>query len=312
MTKITHHLMDDIKTQLIEDAKGWPLEKQFSLRLAKPDTWIVKWFNPSQDTPCPHILIGRDYALVIDATEMTYDFRGYIERYVTDKPLKVASTHAHGDHTLANWQFNDCEIYMSEPAWEEIKKSREQEWNQPRQRGHQKGDYVPTILKPGDIIDLGGRRLEVLEYNPCHSPTSLIYLDLTYGILFPGDEIDPGQINIWNTSVETFRNNMLGLKARADDFDMICSPHNGSPQHAKILDYYIENCDRIMSGIEGDMDKGSMSYLLNPFEPRSEETVKQRRFDPQIRRSVWKGTAINYNIDLIWDSQLEKGKEETR
>jgi glyoxylase-like metal-dependent hydrolase (beta-lactamase superfamily II) len=167
------------------------------------------------------------------------------------------------------------------------------------------GSYVPTLLKSGDIIDLGKREIEVLPYNPCHSPTSLIYLDRTRGILFPGDEIDSGQINIWGQPVETFRDNMLSLKKRGDDFDMICPAHNGTPMHAKILDYYIENCERIMDGIEGDMDKGSTSYLLNPFESRSAESVEQRRWDPDIRRSEWKGTAINYNIHLIHNNQVK-------
>ena len=49
---------------------------------------------------------------------------------------------------------------------------------------------------------------------------------------------------------------------------------------------------------------GSMSYLLNLFEPRSEETVKIHSFDPVTRRSFYKGSAINYNIDLLFNEQL--------
>jgi glyoxylase-like metal-dependent hydrolase (beta-lactamase superfamily II) len=188
---------------------------------------------------------------------------------------------------------------MSSLAWNEIKASREKGWDSPRQKGHIMGDYVPVLLRPGDVLDIGGREIEVLPYNPCHSPTSLVYLDRTYGILFPGDEIDPGQINIWGIPVETFRNDMLSLKEHS--FDMICPAHNGTPMHAKILDYYIENCERIMSGIEGEMDKGSTSYLLNPFETRPPEVVQERRWDPAIRRSEWKGTAINYNVNLIFN-----------
>lgn len=301
--RVSHELMSEIKETLMEEAKTWPLDRQFEARLVRENTWALNCFNPSIDTPKPHVLIGETCALVVDPTDSIYDIRSYIEKYITDKPLKVACTHSHGDHTLANWRFQDCEIFMSQLAWEDIQKSRETDWTaNPRTREHQKGDYVPTILKSGDTLNLGNRELEVLPYHPCHSPSSLIFLDKTCRILFTGDEIDPGQINIWGVPVETLRDNFLGLKARAAEFDLICAPHNGTPMDAKILDYYIENCERILGGIEGDLDKGSMSYLLNPFEPRSPETVARRRFDPDIRRSFWKGTAINYNVRLLFNN----------
>ncbi len=306
MVEITSELMNEIKDQLIEDAFKWPLDKQFSMRLAKPDVWIITWFNPSQDTPKSHVIICSDCVLVIDATEVPYDFRSFIEKYISDKPIKVISTHAHMDHTLANWQFNDCEIFMSELAWDEIRRNRETEWTNPRQKYHKKGDYVPTIVKMGDTLHFGDREFEILDFEPTHSPTSLVFLDHTDRILFSGDEIDPGQVNTWGTPVEVFRDNMLRLKKRSDEFDIICPAHNGTPMSAAIIDCFIENCDRIMSGVEGDMDKASMSYLLNPFEPRTPEQVAQRRFDPEIRRSFWKGTAINYNINLIYRSQQEE------
>lgn len=301
--ELTPEFMTELKKRLIARCKELPLSKQFSMRLAKPKTWVLSWYNPSLETPHPHVLEGENFTLVVDPTETTYDLRGYIQKYISDKPIKVINTHSHGDHTLSNGQFNDCEIFMSRLCWEEIKRSREAGWNSPRQEGHIMGDYVPTIIEPGDVIDLGGRELEVLDYHPCHSPTSLVYLDRTYGILFPGDEIDPGQINIWGMPVETFRNNMMYLKERMDEFDMICPAHNGTPIHAETINNFIENCDRIMSGIEGDLDVGSMSYLLNPFETRPPETVEQRRFDPETRRSEWKGTALNYNVNLIFNSQ---------
>ena len=136
--------------------------------------------------------------------------------------------------------------------------------------------------------------------------TTQLYLDETAGILFTGDEIDPGQINMWNIPVETFRKNIVKLLGLRDKFDTICAPHNGTPVHADILRYFLENCDRLMSGIEGDEDVASYSYLLNPFEPRDARSVAFRRSDPVTRRSEWMGTAINYNVDLIFEKDLLK------
>lgn len=300
----TREMLVEVKKQIMEESTTWPLDKQFMARLIKPNTWALACCNPSMDTPRPHVLVGDTYALVIDPTDTICNVRKYVETYITDKPIKVAATHSHGDHTATIFQFDDCEVYMSERCWEDIQESRANR-KHPLSKWHKEGTYSPTIVKPGDIIDLGNRVIEVVGINPCHSPSSLLFLDKTYGILFTGDEIDPGQCNLWDIPVETFRDNIQMLRSRADEFDMICAPHNGTPMHAKVLDYFLENCERIMDGVEGDFDKGSMTYLLNPFEPRSAATIERRRWDPIVRRSVWKGTAINYNIHLIFNSQLE-------
>lgn len=309
MIDTSHQAMFELKVKLMEEFAKLPNQKQFSMRLAKPDTWIVRPFNPSPDTPHPHVLVGEEYALVIDPTDTPYDLRRFIEENITEKPLLVANTHSHRDHTYANYLFDDCTIYMSEKCQADLRAEREN----PRrnQQAERMGltrisSNEGTVIRGGDVIDLGGRKVEALEIQNCHADSSILYLDHGQGILFPGDEIDPGQINMWNIPVETFRDNILALKARREEFDMICSPHNGTPMHAQILDYFVENCDRIMQGIEGDADVGSFTYLLNPFEPRDENTVEYRRWDPVTRRSFWKGTAINYNVDLIWNRQLEE------
>lgn len=302
--------MTELKVEIMRRCMALPLNKQFSMRLAKPDTWIIIPYSPSGlESPKPHLLIGENSALLIDPTDTPFDLRRYIYEYITDKPLLVANTHSHRDHTYANYLFDDCTIYMSELCQKELHKHRSnpkiQEIDIALGMTHI-SQNDGTVVFPGDIIDLGNRQVEVVgNFIPCHSPSSLMYLDKTMGILFTGDEIDPGQINIWNKPVETFRQNIVNLIQRRDEFDMICSPHNGTPMHAKCLDYFLENCDRIMHGIEGDLDVGSMSYLLNPFESRDSETIEYRRWDPVTRRSEWMGTAINYNIDLIFNYQLE-------
>lgn len=301
-----HDTMKALKAQLMKNIAQLPLIKQFHMRLAKPDTWIIEPFNPSSDTPRVFLLIGQARALVIDPTDTPYDLRKYIETYITQKPLVVANTHSHNDHTYANYLFDDCTIYMSETCQQDLAQARTRP-PRPDMLGNTHVSVNPgTVVRPGDTIDLGGRVIRVLGCTPCHAPSSLMYLDETAGVLFTGDEIDAGQVNIWTQPVEVFRNNIVMLLGLREKFDMICCPHNGSPLHADVLRYFLENCDRIMGGIEGDMDKGSTSYLLNPFEPRSPESVEYRRWDPLIRRSEWMSTAINYNIDLIFRDQLAK------
>lgn len=310
--EITSKNTNDLYIEIMQKMMELPVRKQFSMRLIKPNTWAIIPYSPSGvETPKPHIIVGEQCALLIDPTDTPFDLRAYITECITDKPILVANTHSHGDHTYANYLFDDCTIYMSETCKNELQQSRENPRPLRKKQIELGMTHVSqnpgTVVRPGDVIDLGGREIEILgDFTPCHAPSSLMYLDRTAGILFTGDEIDPGQINMWNQPVEVFRNNILKLLERRSQFDMICAPHNGTPMHADVLNYYLENCDRIMSGIEGDIDKGSTSYLLNPFESRPPESVEHRRWDPIVRRSEWMGTAINYNVDLIYISDLDE------
>ena len=211
------------------------------MRLVKPDTWIIEPFCPSSDAPRVHLLIGETYALVIDPTDTPYDLRAYIQTYVTDKPLLVANTHSHNDHTYANYLFDDCTIYMSEICQQELRQART---HPPKldALGHAYASYNEgTVVRPGDVIELGGRPVQVLGCTPCHAASSLLFLDEKAGILFTGDEIDAGQVNIWNQPVEVFRDNIVMLLGLRDRFDTICCPHNGTPMHADVLRYFLEN-----------------------------------------------------------------------
>ena len=306
------------------DVNALPVNKKFSRRLIAPDTWIINPFDPGLSSPRPYVLEGDEYALVIDPTYTSFPIREYVEKCVTDKPIKVACSHGHFDHTNDCGQFNDCEIYMSEYAWGEIQDRRKLDaragrWQVYDEKAEphdltpeQYGTYVPTLLKPGDTIDLGNRVIEVIPYEGCHSPGSLLYFDHKTGALFTGDEIECGQMLVMGrgktkSCTELLRENLQNVvDGWGDKITMLCPPHNGAPIHPLMLKYLIENCDRIMNGIDGEMNIGSMTYLLNPKEDRPAEMIKAQMEDPNILRSEWKGTSIVYNKTKIFKHQLEE------
>lgn len=284
-----------------------PFSKQFSVRKVRPDTWIINCASESAESPNPHVVIGKERALVIDTTDTPLDVRRFISEYVTDLPLAVASTHSHFDHTLNNAAFSDCPIYMSAQAWAEVQEQRRNGLDKRYGTGRSLGDYTPQLVKPGDEIDLGGRTVLVVDFGGCHSDSSISYLDTEYGILFPGDELESGQVLMQgddhgsNNTVEHYRDNLLHLKSFGDRIKLVCPPHNGTPIDASIIDDLLENCERILAGHEGDKDIGSLSYLLNPHEPRSPERVQKLRWDPDSRRSEWKGTSIVYSVSKVFN-----------
>ncbi len=292
------------------DLHSLPVDKLFSRRLILPGTWVINCFDPNMAAPHPHLVEGDDAVLLIDTTWTQFPLREYAEQIAAGRKILVFSTHAHFDHTNANYQFDDCPIYMSETAWRELAARREKSDEEGKWTGFERGTYIPNILKVGDPIDLGNRRLEAIPYTGIHSPGSLMLLDEREQVLFPGDEIDCGQILISGKPgdgicVEMLRDDIKNLlDGYGDRIRFICPPHNGSPVHAKFLEYLLENCSRILSGIEGMSDVGSMTYLYNPMEDRSPEKVKQILADPKMKRSEWMGTSIVYNVDRIFKSQV--------
>ncbi len=283
------------------DFKSMPVNKQFMRILIKPDTWLLNGISLDNAAPHPHVVEGDKYAAIIDTTDLDLELRKYIEECVTQKPLIVVSSHSHGDHTANNYMFEDCPIYMSEVAWEEIKQNRENP--NPRMTGWAKGTYTPITVKDGDIIDLGGRQLECIKFCGCHSPSSMVYLDTKYGCLFTGDEFEGGQVLIMgggpgksNNCIELYRDNLLDLKRRVDGrATIICPPHNGSAIDILLLDYMIENCERILAGHEGMKDVRSMTFGLNPHGYNIDGFVND-----DIRRSEWMGTSIVYSKSRIF------------
>ena len=269
-----------------------PVNKQFMRIPVKPDTWLLNGISLDNAAPHPHVIIGDEYALIMDTTDLDLELRKYVEEYVTDKPLMVASTHSHGDHTKNNYMFEDCPIYMTAASWQEIQENRV------KSPERTPGTYTPKIIGDGDIIDLGGRQLECIDFCGCHSPTSIVYLDTKYGCLFTGDEFEGGQVLLLapTSSVELYKENLIALKKRIDGrATCICPPHNGSPIDIALLDYTIENCDRIMSGIEGMEDIRSMTFGLNPHGYDVE-----RWNNGYTRRSEWMGSSLVYDTRQIF------------
>ncbi len=300
------------------DVFALPIEKQFSRRLIKPDTWILNAFVLGFAPPHPHVVVGEKLAAVIDTTDVFYNVREYVEKVVTDKPLITISSHSHFDHTGNNYQFDDCPQYMSEISAQEILDSRTKP--SPRPGRVVKGTYTPVIVKDGDIIDLGGRQIECIKFCGCHSPSSMAYLDTKYGCLFTGDEFEGGQVLIGGRAgskncVELYRDNLIELKNRVEGrATCICPPHNGSPMDISMLDNMIENCERIMAGHEGSKEIGSMSFGLNPMSYHNppfgevcyvDSSARLERYGDTGRRSEWKGATLVYDVKRIFYSDVE-------
>ena len=118
-----------------------------------------------------YVIEGEDKALVIDAgTEMPHLSKAVAT--LTDKPLMLALTHGHGDHVGGVISFPEAWIHPADTVMI-------------GQGARQYGIKV-NLLSDGEVIDLGGRQIEVL-HTPGHTSGSVTFFDKEHHYGFSGD-----------------------------------------------------------------------------------------------------------------------------
>lgn len=150
-----------------------------------------------------YFLTGRDIDLVVD-TGMGLCSLISVLPLTQGKPVLAVATHIHLDHVGSLHEFADragprasAEAFKTMPAEctyvDALRQLPEPLAEQPWS-GFRVEDYriepapLHRLLSEGDAIDLGDRRLRVLEL-PGHSPDSIGLFDEASGLFFSGDAI---------------------------------------------------------------------------------------------------------------------------
>lgn len=226
-----------------------PADRAFTARKITPNTYVIT------GTGCEsYLLLGDECAMLIDSAMSKKNLKEFCET-LTDLPIDgVINTHGHGDHTLGNGFFKKA--YMHPLAVEDARRGFGDMSGYPT-------DYPIETLEEGHVLNLGRRELEIL-YIGAHSLGSIAILDRTNRILFTGDELDPGQVlcnmnghKSPGQSIQNHQKNMRKLKARYDEYDIICPAHNGTPIDKSYVNDFIILDQMIMDGVPGREDISS-------------------------------------------------------
>jgi hydroxyacylglutathione hydrolase len=129
-----------------------------------------------------YLVEGNDKAVLIDAGTKIDDL-DKIAASITKKPIMLVATHAHPDHTgSAINYFPELYINPADAASPFL------------------ANYKGKVrdLKDGEIIDLGGRTLEVV-FTPGHTPGSTTFIDRNAGYGFSGDSFGSGNLLLSGT-----------------------------------------------------------------------------------------------------------------
>ena len=73
-------------------------------------TWVINFMNGTENM---YLLEGEEKALLLDTGYGVGNLREYVER-LTEKPVIVANTHYHPDHSAGNGEFE--QVYLSRGA----------------------------------------------------------------------------------------------------------------------------------------------------------------------------------------------------
>lgn len=158
------------------------MEKQLYIKQLRP--WLYLMDETHEATG--YLVIGEDRACVIDTMNGYCDLSAFV-RSVTDKSVIVVNTHGHPDHIFGNLYFDNALLhpddlplaagFVDDPEFVAFCK----------EKGHSMPPFRP--IRGGDVIDLGGRTLEIFEL-PGHTPGSVLLLLREDRILFTGDAIN--------------------------------------------------------------------------------------------------------------------------
>lgn len=184
----------------------------FTIDHIDADTHIISEYRHWEETHC-YLLNGSERSLLIDTGLGICNIHDEVIE-LTDKPVTAVATHIHWDHIGGHQYFSDFYAHEAELNWlsgkfpltmEQIMGMVVDRCDLPE--GYDVNKYkffqgTPTrVLKDGDVIDIGGRSIQVL-HTPGHSPGHMCFWEKDRGYLFTGDLVYKGTLFAYYPSTD--------------------------------------------------------------------------------------------------------------
>lgn len=257
--------------QIFGTYMSWKMDEQ---------TWMISFMNGSQYM---YLLEGDEKALLIDTGWGVGNLKEYVEK-LTEKEIVVANTHFHPDHAPGNAEFQT--VYMSkgwkvdEPSVTTVGATPFDITKLPNQ------NYEKILVGNGDVIDLGNRKIEVIDVKPAHCNSSLFFFDREHRMMFTGDEFESMQTIMYDNSmnpeapynvkrrIQNMKANAQLIKDLENEYDWLLPNHNGAPIAKSYIDDYISLADAIFAGTAVIEDK--LNHPFIEMDPKAAEVCRVR------------------------------------
>ncbi len=188
-----------------------------------------------------YLITGADRALLFDTGNGMGDIKAIVDQ-LTGKPVVVLNSHTHFDHIGGNYQFDDIlsvstafsvenshgvanETVTMEASPEALCKGLPEGVTQ---ASHRIQPFTITgTVREGDVIDLGGRKLEVLQL-PGHTDDAIALLERESGFLWTGDTFYEGPIWLYfpETNLAAYQSSIARLAELAPGLTALFPAHN--------------------------------------------------------------------------------------
>lgn len=208
--------------------------------------WILtnRWANFC------YLIIGEEKAALLDTGCGEGNIREVAES-ITSLPVIPVLTHGHWDHSGGVFWWDQC--YCMENSKEDFYVDATESIINPWEE-KMPPDFKWNIMQEGDVLDLGGRHLEVFSMT-AHAKSGLALLDRENRLLFTGDEIDPGQVLLlnrpelgWEEQIRLQMSDMEKLLKRESEYDCLYSAHNGIQLSKDYVRDYHTLCRMLLEG----------------------------------------------------------------
>lgn len=158
------------------------MEKELYIKQLRPYLYLMDEAHEATG----YLVIGEEKACVIDTMNGYNDLHKAV-RKITDKPIVVVNTHGHPDHIFGNIYFDEAFINPKDLPLAEMFAKMPEFVEECEKHGFKMPPFKE--IKGGDVIDLGGKTLEVYEL-PGHTPGGILLLLKEDRILFTGDAVN--------------------------------------------------------------------------------------------------------------------------
>jgi hydroxyacylglutathione hydrolase len=185
-----------------------------------PGLWRIQAIAGTLSTA--YLVAGTKAAALIDTCTGQDGLKAVVDGLAGGRPVIVALTHGHGDHSGGVKYFPEVRVHPADAS------------SLPKD-----STAVRRDLKDGDVIDLGGKRLDVVAI-PGHTPGSVAFLDREGRYAMTGDGI--GSSMVWmqlSTSLPlaTYLQSVKKLEALKDGLDVLYVGHHEQEKVALTRQY---------------------------------------------------------------------------
>ena len=268
------------------------LKEPVILEVAK-DTYLFNLMGMQS----PALIVGAERAMLIDTGLGNVDMTEQVRR-VTDKPIMLVLSHAHSDHMGGIGQFEDIYLHPADiprakafaashlvdeakpplPQQVFVANCKAQFDKNPDNLFVIPGAVLPDRyavhrfhpLKPDQVIDLGGRQVQILEERG-HTAGEIAVLDFQSRILFAGDGISP-LFSVTAADIHTVYSDLLHIRAQSSAFDRIYHGHFGALEPTRLCSDSIALLDAVLKILSDALDG------TDPGQPAGSENLRTRSY----------------------------------